>query len=53
MKGMVSRDKMSEKNRRVLDRMKRNVWERNPATRIRESGKLYNRHGKQTMNEAE
>ena len=50
---MVPRDKMSGKNRRALDRMKRNVWDRNPVTRIRESGRLYNRHRMKTVNEAD
>ena len=43
MKGMVSREKMSRKNRRILDLERRSAWERNPVTRIRESGRLYNR----------
>ena len=53
MKGMVSRGKMSGKNRRILDRARRSVWEINPVTRIRESGKVYNRHRMKIVNEAE
>ncbi len=44
MKGMVPRDKMSRKARKALDHVRRNVWPVNPATRIRESGKVYDRN---------
>lgn len=44
MKQMVSRDKMSRKAKRALDLKKRSVWGMNPATRIRESEKLYSRN---------
>ena len=44
MMGMVPRDKMSRKNRRILDLAKRSVWERNPVSRVRESGKRYDRN---------
>ena len=44
MKAMVPRDKMSKKARRALDLEKRNAWGMNPATRIHESGKVYDRN---------
>ena len=44
MKPMIPRDKMSRKARRQLDLEKRNVWTMNPVTRVRESGKVYNRN---------
>ena len=50
MKEFVSRDKMSRKNRRAMDRTKRTVWEMSPVTKIRESGKLYNRRKLKSMN---
>ena len=43
MKGMVPRDKMSKKARKALAKEKRNVWSMNPVTRVRESGKTYDR----------
>ena len=43
MKSLVPRNKMSKKDRRSLDMTKRTVWTMNPVTRVRESGKLYNR----------
>jgi hypothetical protein len=43
MRKIVSRNKMSGKARKVLDREKRNLWTLNPVTRVRESGKVYNR----------
>lgn len=43
MKGMIPREKMSRKARREMDAGKRNVWTVNPVTRIRESGKVYDR----------
>lgn len=44
MKGMVPREKMSRKARKELDRKKRNTWTVNPVTRVRESGKAYDRN---------
>lgn len=44
MKGLVSRDKMSKRDRRALDQVKRSVWNMNPVTRVRESGKKYDRN---------
>lgn len=44
MKPMVPRDKMTRKARRALDLEKRNVWTMNPVTRVRESGKVYDRN---------
>ena len=44
MKSMVPRDKKTKKARRALALEKRNVWTMNPATRVRESGKLYDRN---------
>ena len=49
MKGMVSRDKMSKKARKALDQEKRNLWMMNPVTRVRESGKAYNRKSAKTV----
>ena len=43
MKAMVPRTKMSRKARKALDLEKRNVWTMNPVTRVRESGKVYDR----------
>ena len=43
MKGMVSRDKMSKRDRRALNLERRTVWAMNPVTRVRESGKWYDR----------
>ena len=43
MRKIVSRNKMSGKARKELDREKRNLWTLNPVTRVRESGKVYNR----------
>ncbi|MCR5566402.1 MAG: hypothetical protein K6F61_06090 [Clostridiales bacterium] len=51
MKGMVSREKMSKKDRRALDLTKRNIWSMNPATQVRESGKLYERRKLKCSNE--
>ena len=44
MKAMVPRDKLTKKARRALALEKRNVWTMNPVTRIRESGKVYDRN---------
>ena len=44
MKGMIPREKMSKKARRALAREKRNVWPMNPVTRVRDSGKVYQRN---------
>lgn len=43
MKGMIPRNKMSRKARKEMDAGKRNTWMMNPVTRIRESGKVYDR----------
>ena len=44
MKGFTARSKLSRKARRSLDLEKRRTWEINPVTRVRESGKHYNRN---------
>jgi hypothetical protein len=44
MKTMIPRNKMSKKARNALDRGGRNTWDINPVTRVRESGKAYNRN---------
>ena len=43
MKRMISQDKMSKKAKKALAQEKRNIWAMNPVTRVRESGKVYNR----------
>ena len=43
MKGFTARDKMSAKARRNLDLEKRRTWAISPVTKVKESGKLYNR----------
>ena len=48
MKRMIPQDKMSKKARKALAQEKRNVWTVNPVTRVRESGKAYNRKGAKT-----
>ena len=40
---MISREKMSKKARRELDRQKRQTWDISPVTRVKESRKLYRR----------
>ncbi len=44
MKGTVPRDKLSRKARKSLAQERRNIWTMNPVTRVRESGKIYNRN---------
>ena len=44
MKGFTARSKLSRKARRNLDLEKRRTWEISPVTRVRESGKHYNRN---------
>ena len=43
MRQMTPKDKMSRKARKEMNAEKRNLWTMNPVTRIRESGKIYNR----------
>ena len=40
---MVSKDKMSKKARREMARERRIVWSMSPVTRVKKSGKVYNR----------
>ena len=40
---MISKSKMSKKERAKLDREKRVIWEFSPVTRIKPSKKIYNR----------
>jgi hypothetical protein len=42
--------KLSKKAKRELDSRQRNVWNINPATRVKPSGKLYSRK-KKVLNE--
>ena len=43
MKGFTARSKLSRKARRNLDLEKRRTWAISPVTKVKESGKLYNR----------
>ncbi len=43
---MISQKKMSKKAQREMARQKRNLWPMNPVTRVKESGKAYNRKRK-------
>ncbi len=43
MERFISRDKLSKRARKALDREKRVLWEHNPATRRIESKKTYDR----------
>jgi hypothetical protein len=43
---MISRNKMSKKARRELDKQKRATWNFAPTTRIKQSKKIYNRKRK-------
>ncbi len=43
MKKFVPYEKMSKKQKREIDREKRNLWNMNPATRKSENKKAYNR----------
>jgi len=36
-------EKMSKKQKKEFDRMKRNTWEFSPVTRVKQSKKAYNR----------
>lgn len=40
---MVSKEKMSKRKRNELNAQSRNFWTMSPVTRIKESGKRYNR----------
>ena len=40
---MISKSKMSKKERAKLDREKRVTWEFSPITRVKQSKKIYNR----------
>ncbi len=46
MKTFISREKLSKKARRELDRQRRTLWQYSPATKKIESEKLYNRKKK-------
>lgn len=43
MKKIISRGKMSKKAQKELDSRKRNLWQFSPATRVKESKKVYSR----------
>ena len=43
MAGFVSRDKMSKKARKELNRQRRTMWDFSPVTKTVDSKKLYNR----------
>lgn len=43
---MIQKQKMSKKDRRKMDLKSRNLWTRNPVTRVKESAKNYNRSAK-------
>lgn len=43
MKRFVPRDKMSKRHKKVLDSLKRTVWEVKPTTKIVKSKKVYDR----------
>ena len=51
MKGFVPREKMSKKQRKELDSVKRNEWSFSPVTRRVESKKVYNRKRKSDVRE--
>ncbi len=40
---MIPKEKLPKKARREMDKQKRETWLRNPATRVKESGKVYSR----------
>jgi hypothetical protein len=40
---MISKNKMSKKAQKELNKMKRVTWEFSPVSRIKESKKVYNR----------
>lgn len=40
---MIPKEKLPKKARREMDKQKRETWPRNPATRVKESGKVYSR----------
>ena len=46
MKKFVSQDKMSKKDRKKLNDLKRVKWEHSPVTKIVESKKVYSRKNK-------
>ena len=43
MKRFVPREKMSKRQRRKLDAERRTVWQVDPATKVVQSKKIYNR----------
>lgn len=43
MKKLITREKMSKKARREMDLARRNIWGMSPITRVKKSGKVYNR----------
>ena len=43
MKEFVPRDKMSKRQRKMLDAEKRAYWQVNPTTKVVQSKKIYNR----------
>ena len=40
---MIPADKLSKRARQEQNRQKRETWPMNPVTRVKESGKVYNR----------
>lgn len=40
----IPKEKRSKKEQKAMNALQRNVWTRNPATRIKESIKQYNRN---------
>ena len=43
MQMMIPKNKLSKKARRKIDRQRRVVWDMNPTTRVKPSGKGYRR----------
>ncbi len=43
MKEFISKEKLSKKARKELDKQKRTMWTVDPRTRVAESKKVYNR----------
>ena len=43
MEKLISKEKLSKKARREMDLARRNVWGMSPITRVKKSGKVYNR----------
>ncbi|MBR1711004.1 MAG: hypothetical protein IJ719_19600 [Clostridia bacterium] len=39
----IAKSKMAEKQKREIDRLKRVTWTMNPVTRVKPSGRIYDR----------